>query len=80
MSNKMAIRLVKALAYDCVLGMDALELFDVSINFKVRTWQLRNGTYMTFDGVEGCTYSDDEPVAGICELDDMQMDRLQKDY
>ena len=33
---------------------------------------------MTFDGVEGCTYSDDEPVAGICELDDMQTDRLQR--
>ena len=27
----MAIRLVKALAYDCVLEMDALELFEVSI-------------------------------------------------
>ena len=42
----MAIRLVKALAYDCVLGMDTLELFDVSINFKERTWQLRNGRYV----------------------------------
>ena len=77
-SNEMAIRLVKALAYDCVLGMNALELFDVSINFKERTWQLRNGTCMTFNGIEGSTYSDDERVAGICELDDIQMDRLQR--
>ena len=61
----MAIRLVKALAYNCVMGMDALELFDVLINFKERTWQLRNGTCMTLDGVEGCTYSADEQVAGI---------------
>ena len=47
-SNEMAIRLVKALAYDCVLGMDALELFDISINFKERTWQIGTGTCMSF--------------------------------
>ena len=77
-SNEMAIRLVKALAYDCVLGMDALELFEVSINLKEHSGQLGNGTCMSFDGVGEYTYANDEPVAGICELDDMQPDRLQR--
>ena len=36
-SNEMAIRLVKALPYDSVLGMDALELFEVSIKFTERS-------------------------------------------
>ena len=57
--------------------MDALELFEVSINFTERRWQVGNGTCMSSDGVGECTYSDDEPVAGICELDDMQTDKLQ---
>ena len=77
-SNEMSIRLVKALAYDCVLGMDALELFDISINFKERTWQIGTGTCMSFDGVGGDTYSDNESVAGICELDKTQRNTLQR--
>ena len=77
-SNEMAIRLVKALAYDCVLGMDALELFGISINFRERSWQLGTGTCMSFDRVGVDMYSDNESVAGICELDDIQKDRLQR--
>ena len=69
--NEMTIRFVKALAYDCVL---LLELFVVYINFTQRTCQLRNGTCMSFDWIGECTYSDDEPVAGVCELDEIQKD------
>ena len=36
-SNEIAIYLMKTLIYDCVLGMDALELFEVSINFTERS-------------------------------------------
>ena len=58
--------------------MDALELFYISINVRERTWQLSTGMCMSFDGVGGDTYSDNESVAGICELDETQRDRLQR--
>ena len=69
----MVIRMVNSLSVDCILGMDFLRAFDITIDFGNNQWKsTENGSYQPFDAPsssDNCLIGD---CAGLSELSSKQ--------
>ena len=78
--SNLPVRLVTALSYDCVLGLDFLKLFKIELNFGNHTWKSGDGpstSFMFYDSAFNSEAIIGES-AGLAEISDEQKRQVEE--